>query len=377
MTDKKLPTDYQAFIALSRYARWLPEKGRRENWEETVDRYITFFSKRSPQVEDTTWEELRDSIVSLEVMPSMRCLMTAGVALDRDNVAAFNCSYNAIQALGEQIELTHDKLDEPIKINLADPVDFDEMMYILMCGTGFGYSVERQYITKLPKVGKKLNRRRCMLNNKNYPNVPKEELSTYDKTNNTIHVGDSKYGWSSAFRTLIFELYNGNFEVSWDVSAVRGSGEELKTFGGRASGPEPLVDLFMFTKAMFKKAEGRKLTSIECHDLCCKIADIVVVGGVRRSALISLSNPSDDRLRRAKTGQWWQTEPQRALANNSSCYTEKPEFETFMKEWSALYESRSGERGMFSRVASQKQAAKNGRRDPTWDFGTNPLMIAA
>ena len=256
----------------------------------------------------------------------MRALMTAGDALDRDNVAGFNCSYMPID----------------------HPKAFDEMMYVLMCGTGAGFSVERQYINKLPEVSE-----------------------DFHDTETIIHVADSKIGWAKAYRELITMLYSGQLP-KWDLSRVRASGEPLKTFGGRASGPEPLEDLFKFTVEVFRSAAGRKLSSIECHDICCKIAQIVIVGGVRRSALISLSNLTDDRVRRAKTGQWWLDNPQRGLANNSACYTEKPDFEAFLNEWSSLYESRSGERGFFSRVASQRQAEKNGRRDASYDFGTNP-----
>ena len=246
--------------------------------------------------------------------------------VDRDNVAGFNCSYMPID----------------------HPKAFDEMMYVLMCGTGAGFSVERQYINKLPEVSE-----------------------DFHDTETIIHVADSKIGWAKAYRELITMLYSGQLP-KWDLSRVRASGEPLKTFGGRASGPEPLEDLFRFTVEVFRSAAGRKLSSIECHDICCKIAQIVIVGGVRRSALISLSNLTDDRVRRAKTGQWWLDNPQRGLANNSACYTEKPDFEAFINEWVSLYESRSGERGFFSRVASQRQAEKNGRRDASYDFGTNP-----
>lgn len=269
---------------------------------------------------------IRSSIKDLEAVPSMRCLMTAGKALERDNVAGFNCSYLAID----------------------HPRAFDELMYILMCGTGVGFSVERQYVSKLPEVA--------------------DELHPCDTT---IVVADSKVGWASALKQLISLLYSGQIP-KWDLSRIRPAGARLKTFGGRASGPDPLDDLFHFTVDVFKGAAGRKLNSIECHDLACKIADIVVVGGVRRSALISLSNLTDDRMRRAKSGQWWEDNPQRALANNSACYTEKPDLASFMKEWESLYESKSGERGIFSRVASQKQAERNGRRDSGYDFGTNP-----
>ena len=316
---------YQSYIHKSRYARYIPEKQRRETWDETVDRYISYFKNRG-SLDDKTGEELREAITNLEVMPSMRALMTAGEALDRDNVAGFNCSY----------------------LPIDHPKAFDEMMYILMCGTGCGFSVERQYISKLPEVSE-----------------------DFHATETIIHVADSKIGWAKAYRELITMLYSGQVP-EWDLSRVRPAGTVLKTFGGRASGAEPLEDLFKFTVEVFRTAAGRKLSSIECHDICCKIAQIVIVGGVRRSALISLSNLTDDRVRRAKTGQWWLDNPQRGLANNSACYTEKPDFEAFLNEWSSLYESRSGERGFFSRVASQKQAAKNGRRDPEHDFGTNP-----
>jgi ribonucleoside-triphosphate reductase len=316
---------YEDYIHKSRYARYLPQEQRRETWGETVSRYLDYF-KGQGKLDDSTYDELYTAIYDKEVMPSMRALMTAGEALDRDNVAGFNCSYMAID----------------------HPRAFDEMMYILMCGTGAGFSVERQYVAKLPEVAEDMH-----------------------PTDTCIHVADSKIGWAKSFRELISLLYSGQVPT-WDVSKVRAAGEPLNTFGGRASGPEPLVDLFKFAVSLFKGAKGRKLSSIEAHDLCCKIAQIVVVGGVRRSALISLSNLTDDRIRRSKHGNWWETEPQRGLANNSACYTEKPDFEAFMSEWSSLYESRSGERGFFSRVASQNQAAKNGRRDAGHDFGTNP-----
>tara|TARA_R110000787_G_scaffold193899_2_gene305441 strand:- start:28367 stop:30277 length:1911 start_codon:yes stop_codon:yes gene_type:complete len=319
--------NYQQYIATSRYARWLEDKGRRESWPETVERYIDFFeTKFTDSSGGLNLQALKQAITNLEVMPSMRSLMTAGTALDRDNVAGFNCSYLPIDHIRS----------------------FDELMYILMCGTGVGFSVERQYIAKLPEVAAEMH-----------------------KTDTVIKVRDSKIGWASAFKELIGMLYSGSVP-SWDVTGVRPSGARLKTFGGRASGPAPLVDLFNFAVTLFNGASGRKLSSIECHDLVCKIADIVVVGGVRRSALISLSNLTDDRMRRAKSGQWWEENGQRALANNSACYTEKPDLASFMKEWSSLYESRSGERGIFSRVASQQQAGRNGRRDASFDFGTNP-----
>lgn len=364
---------YRNFIALSRYAKWRDKDNRRETWNETVDRYFNFFIEEGKLTEHEA-EPLKDAMYSHDVMGSMRAVMTAGEALRRDNVAGFNCSYSIMDGCGEPLTLTHDKLDEPVVVNIKDPVCFDEVMYILMCGTGLGFSAERQYTNQLPKVGKKLNRRRYQPTNKNYPKVAREEISVFDRKSNTVIVEDSKYGWASAFRIVMFELFNGNFDISWDVSKVRPAGEKLKTFGGRASGPQPLVDLFEFAKAKMKAANGRKLSSLEVHDIVCKIADIVVVGGVRRSALISLSNPSDDRIRKCKTGMWWEDNPQRALANNSACYTEKPDFESFLSEWQSLYESKSGERGMFSRVASQRKAAENGRRDATREFGTNPCL---
>lgn len=316
---------YQQYIHKSRYARYLPEEQRRESWEETVNRYLDFWVRQ----DKLTAKESKDifkQIHGMEVMPSMRALMTAGEALSRDNVAGFNCAY----------------------LPIDHPKAFDEMMYVLMCGTGVGFSVERQYIQKLPEVAEEMH-----------------------PTDTVIHVSDSKIGWAKAYRELIAMLFTGQVP-KWDVSGVRPAGKPLKTFGGRASGPEPLVDLFLFTVETFRGSIGRKLNSLECHDICCKIAQVVVVGGVRRSALISLSNLTDDRIRRAKSGQWWLDNPQRGLANNSACYTEKPDFEAFLNEWKSLYESRSGERGVFSRVASQRQAAKNERRDATFDFGTNP-----
>jgi ribonucleoside-triphosphate reductase len=316
---------YQSFIHKSRYARWLEGEGRRETWEETCRRYVDFFKERE-QLDSESGEEIYNAIHAMEVMPSMRCMMTAGEALKRDNVAGFNCSY----------------------LHIDHPRAFDELMYVLMCGTGVGFSVERNFINKLPEVAE-----------------------TFHKTSSTIVVSDSKLGWASAFRELIAMLYAGKLP-EWDMSRVRPAGARLKTFGGRASGPEPLVDLFQFCTGVFQKAAGRKLTSIECHDVVCKIADIVVVGGVRRSALISLSNLSDQRMSKAKSGQWWVDQGQRRLANNSVAYTEKPDFEAYLNEMKNLYESKAGERGLFSRVAAQKIAARNGRRDATHDFGTNP-----
>jgi ribonucleoside-triphosphate reductase (thioredoxin) len=325
MMNNYLPTDYQAFIHTSRYSRWLPEENRRENWAETVSRYIGHVVV-SVTRDEVTIDEIEEAILNLDVMPSMRAMMTSGPALDRDNTCAYNCSY----------------------LPVDDPKAFDEAMFILLCGTGVGFSVERQYVNKLPEVPERLF-----------------------ASDDTIVVADSKEGWAKAYRKLLALLWAGEVP-KWDVSKVRPAGAKLKTFGGRASGPAPLVELFNFTIGKFKAAAGRKLSSIECHDIMCKIGEVVVVGGVRRSAMISLSNLSDDRMRHAKSGQWWENNGQRALANNSTSYTEKPDMETFMREWTALVESKSGERGIFNRQASQKQAAKNGRRNPDWDFGTNP-----
>lgn len=316
---------YQQYIHKSRYARWREEDNRRETWQETVSRYIDFWIKRG-QLEPQLANELYHAIYDLEVMPSMRCLMTAGEALDRDNMAGYNCSYIAVD--NQRV--------------------FDEILYVLMCGTGVGFSVERQSVSKLPTIAEE-----------------------FHETETTIHVQDSKIGWAKAFRELVSLLYSGQVP-SWDVSKLRAKGERLKTFGGRSSGSDPLVALFNFTVATFKRSAGRKLTSLECHDIVCKIAEIVVVGGVRRSALISLSNLSDDRMRHAKSGNWWESDTQRALANNSAVYNEKPDYETFLEEWIAMYKSKAGERGIFSRTAAKKQAAKNGRRDIDHDFGTNP-----
>ena len=321
-----LPTDYQSFIHKSRYARWIQGVGRRETWDETVGRYIDNVVKRVlPDSLHYLALECEQAILGLEVAPSMRAMMTAGPALDRDNTAGYNCSY----------------------LPVDDPKSFDEAMYILLCGTGVGFSVERQYVTKLPEI---------------------PELF-YSET--TVVVKDSKEGWAKAFRQVLALLWAGEIP-KWDVSRVRPAGARLKVFGGRASGPAPLIDLFNFAITTFKNAQGRKLTSIECHDLMCFIGQVVVVGGVRRSAMISLSNLSDDRMRHAKSGQWWETAAWRALANNSVSYTEKPDMETFMREWQALVESKSGERGVFNRQASKDQAKKYGRRNPDYEFGTNP-----
>lgn len=315
--------DYQYFIAKSRYARWLESEGRRETWEETVKRYCDFWKN---QYAEFPYDEVYSGILNLEIMPSMRALMTAGQALSRDNIAGYNCSY----------------------LPIDDVKAFDECMYILMNGTGVGYSVERQYVQKLPEVAE-----------------------TFTDTDTVIKVADSKQGWSHALRQLISLLYSGQIP-QWDVSSVRPAGSRLKTFGGRASGPSPLLELFSFTRSLFKKAAGRKLTSVECSDLVCKIAEVVVVGGVRRSALICLSNLTDERMRNYKNGQWWVDEKQRALANISAAYTEQPDMGIFMSEWQALYDSKSGERGIFNRVAASKQAIATGRRDPNHEFGTNP-----
>ncbi len=326
-----IDTVYEQFIAKSRYARYLPEEDRRENWYETVDRYFEFMGdhlleKHDYLIPEDLLERLRKAVYAKEVLPSMRALMTAGDALERDNTAGYNCAY----------------------LPVDDPKAFDEAMYILMCGTGVGFSVERQYIKNLPEVPDRI-----------FPS------STY------IVVHDSKEGWAKALRQLIALLYSGE-AAKWDVSEVRAAGVPLKVFGGRASGPGPLEDLFRFVTKIFTDAQGRKLTSLECHDIMCKIGEVVVVGGVRRSAMISLSNLSDDRMRHAKSGAWWEQNGQRALANNSACYTEKPDVGIFMKEWLSLYESKSGERGIFNREAAQKIAAKNGRRNTNFEYGTNP-----
>lgn len=316
--------DLSYYVYKSRYARWLPEQGRREQWNETVARYCDFWKNRYPNI--FPYDEIYQAIYNLEVMPSMRALMTAGPTLERDNLAGYNCSY----------------------IPIIDQKCFDEIMFVLMNGTGVGFSVERQYINKLPEVPDKI----------------------YDNES-TIVVADSKQGWASAFRQLLSFLYNGQ-APRWDLSRIRPAGARLRTFGGRASGPDPLAELFRFTVALFKQAVGRKLTSLECHDLVCKVAQIVVVGGVRRSALISLSNLTDERMRNAKGGAWWEANTQRALANNSVAYTETPDVGIFLKEWTALYESKSGERGIFNRISARKQATATGRRDTDHEFGTNP-----
>lgn len=316
--------EYGEFIHKSRYARYREELGRRENWGETVKRYCDFFKEKFGDV--FPYEKVYQAILSLEVMPSMRALMSAGPALARDNMAGYNCSYVAVD----------------------HPRVFDEIMYILLCGTGVGFSVERQYVQHLPEVPEELH-----------------------ESNTVISVADSKIGWAAAFRELISLLYSGQMP-KWDLSKVRPAGARLKTFGGRASGPEPLDSLFTFTTNLFRGSAGAKLSSIKVHDLVCKIADIVVVGGVRRSALISLSNLTDERMRMAKSGAWFDHEPQRALANNSVAYTEKPDVSIFLKEWASLYESKSGERGIFSRASAKIKSKANGRRDFNHEFGTNP-----
>ena len=325
--NNTLPTDYMNFIALSRYAKWLEDEGRRENFGETVQRYITnIVGPVIGEHDKALVKDIEEEILDLGVMPSMRSLMTAGAAAKRDNTCMYNCAY----------------------LTVDDPKSFDEAMFILLCGTGVGFSVERQFISKLPEVPE-----------------------TLFESDDVIVVADSKEDWAKAFRKVLAMLWAGEIP-KWDVSKVRPAGAKLKTFGGRASGPAPLVDLFNFAINTFKGAAGRKLSSIECHDLMCKVGEIVVVGGVRRSAMISLSNLSDDRMRHAKSGQWWETHGHRALANNSVAYTEKPDIETFLREWTSLVESKSGERGVFSRAASKRQAAKNGRRDTNHEFGTNP-----
>jgi ribonucleoside-diphosphate reductase alpha chain len=326
-----LPTDYQNFIALSRYARWNDDEQRRETWIETVDRYFSYMSKHLKKKHNyiltkALSNKLGEGIISLGVMPSMRALMTAGVALDRCHVAGYNCSY----------------------IPVDSPRSFDECMYILMCGTGVGFSVERENVDKLPIVNEH-----------------------FENSTTVITVADSRPGWARALRELIAMLYVGQIP-SLDVSQVRPAGARLKTFGGRASGPQPLVDLYNFCIAIFKKAAGRRLYPIECHDIMCKIGEVVVVGGVRRSALISLSNLGDDQMRHAKSGSWWENEGHRALANNSVAYKGKPDMGTFMREWLALYESKSGERGIFNRKSAKKKVEENGRRDSDYAFGCNP-----
>ena len=330
--ETQLPSLYQQFIHLSRYSRWIESEKRRETWNETVARYFDFFENHLKESQEYSLSkqlrnELEDAVLNLEIMPSMRSLMTAGEALSRDNVAGYNCSYIAVNRVRA----------------------FDEILYVLMCGTGVGFSVERQYVEKLPTIA--------------------ENFST---TETEIVVEDSKAGWAKSYKELISLLIAGQIP-KWNLKKIRPAGARLKTFGGRASGPAPLHDLFKFTSDTFKRAAGRKLTSIECHDLVCKVAEVVVVGGVRRSALISLSNLTDEKMRDAKVGQWWEANPQRALANNSVAYKEKPDIGVFMEEWVSLYKSKSGERGIFNRDACKRTVAKLGdRRDPDYEFGVNP-----
>ena len=332
MADKYLPTQYQQYIHLSRYSRWDYDKNRRETWKETVDRYFDFFRKHLEEncnytVDRGLETRLKKSVLNLDIMPSMRCLMTAGKALEKENVAGYNCAY----------------------IPIDSPRSFDEILYVLMNGTGVGFSVEQKYTNLLPAIPNKLY-----------------------QTDTVIVVRDSKLGWAKSFRELISLLYNGLIP-KWDMSGVREAGAPLKTFGGRASGPEPLDSLFNFTVSKFKGAKGTKLTPIECHDIVCKTAQVVVVGGVRRSALLSLSDIGDEQMRTCKSGEWWHTEPQRALANNSANYHANPDVGTFMKEWQALYNSKSGERGIFSSANAMKHIEKlEDRRETIEDFGTNP-----
>ena len=329
--EQYLPTYYQQFIAKSRYARWLKKEKRRERWDETVARYFDWFDNfleknHNGKLTKSERKELEDAVLNLEVMPSMRALMTAGKALTRNGIAAYNCAFIPVDSVRA----------------------FDETLLILMHGTGVGFSVERQYVNKLPEVP--------------------EDIEWCD---NLIVVEDSKEGWQKGLATLVTSLYNGLIP-KWNLDKVRPAGARLDTFGGRASGPDPLNDLFWFVINIFQKARGRKLSSLECHDIMCKIGEVVVVGGVRRSAMISFSNLSDDRMRHAKNGQWWTTDGQRALANNSAAYTEKPSSEAFLREWLALVESKSGERGIFNVEACVKQAMKNGRRVVNMDLRSNP-----
>ena len=331
MQQVELPTDYQKFIHQSRYARWKEEDSRRETWEETVSRYFDFmtdhlFDNFDYTLPSSIRERLENKVLNLDIMPSMRALMTAGVALERCNVAGYNCSY----------------------LPVDNARSFDECLYILMCGTGVGFSVENKYTTQLPVVNEALH-----------------------NSDTVVIVSDSKEGWAKGYKELISLLYSGQIP-KWDLSRLRPAGARLKTFGGRSSGPDPLDDLFRFTVDIFKKSAGRRLKSIECHDIMCKIGSVVVVGGVRRSALISLSDLEDQEMALAKSGEWWSDEGQRALANNSVCYQETPPIGIFMREWLNLYNPKSGERGIFSRDASVRQADKNGRRESGHEFGTNP-----
>jgi len=329
--SRTIENPYENFIALSRYARWMPEENRRETWGETVDRYFDYMlghldKNYSYKPDAKIVEELRNAVFNRNVMPSMRSVMTAGAALDRDHVAGYNCSF----------------------VPVDNPRSFDETMYILMCGTGVGFSVEYKYVNKLPAVPDSL-----------------------EKSNTVVIVEDSKQGWAKAYRELLALLWSGQIPAI-DVSKLRPAGARLKTMGGRSSGPQPLVNLFDFTIAKFKSATGRQLKPIEAHDIMCKIGEIVVVGGVRRSAMISLSNINDIEMAQAKSGNWWENNSQRALSNNSVAYSRKPEMEQFIAEWKSLYDSKSGERGIYNVAAAQAQAAKYGRRDPEIHYGTNP-----
>lgn len=331
MSTVSLPTAYQQVIHKTRYARWMEEENRREDWHETVSRYTEYIydsleKHNNHTIDQEVYQQIHNAILNAEVMPSMRGLMTAGPALERDNTCIYNCSYLPVDSLRS----------------------FDEAMYVLMCGTGVGYSVESRYVNQLPTINEH-----------------------FEKSPTTIVVDDSKAGWAKALRELIALLYQGQIP-SWDLSQVRPAGARLKTFGGRASGPEPLDRLFRFAVETIKSASGRKLTPLEAHDIMCKIAEVVVVGGVRRSAMISLSDLEDRNMAAAKAGSWWEYNGQRALANNSAVYGQRPSMEVFMAEWKSLYDSKSGERGIFSRAAAQKVASKNGRRDPEHEFGTNP-----
>ena len=329
--SQTIENPYENFIALSRYAKWVESEGRRETWGETVDRYFNFMTNHlevnhSYVPDEKMVAELKKFVFERNVMPSMRSVMTAGAALERDNVAGYNCSF----------------------VPVDSPRSFDETMYVLMCGTGVGFSVEYKYINKLPAVPEKL-----------------------EKSDTVIVVEDSKQGWAKAYRELLALLWTGHIPAI-DVSKVRPAGARLKTMGGRSSGPQPLVNLFDFTIAKFKNATGRNLKPIECHDIMCKIGEVVVVGGVRRSAMISLSNINDIEMAQAKSGNWWENNSQRALSNNSVAYSRKPEMEQFIAEWKSLYDSKSGERGIYNVAAAQAQAAKFGRRDPEIHYGTNP-----
>ena len=329
--SKTIANPYENFIALSRYARWISEDNRRETWGETVDRYFSFILNHLKEnynyiPNEKLVAELKDGVFQRNVMPSMRSVMTSGLALERDNVAGYNCAFLPVDSARS----------------------FDETMYILMCGTGVGFSVEYKYINKLPAVPESL-----------------------EKSTTVITVEDSKQGWAKAYRELLALLWSGQIPAI-DVSKVRPAGARLKTMGGRSSGPQPLINLFDFTIAKFKSATGRNLKPIECHDIMCKIGEVVVVGGVRRSAMISLSNINDIEMAQAKSGNWWEANTQRALSNNSVAYSRKPDMEQFIAEWKSLYDSKSGERGIYNVAAAQAQAAKYGRRDPDIHYGTNP-----